>query len=143
MRGATTLTHAPGTLTLLLLRGGELASFDATDDRAQDADRTILLLARNKTPATPIAVIGMACRLPGGIESPDQLSEALLETSWEAMEHAGLTPQTVADSLTGVFVGLTHCDYQLVTADSQAMEGPYGYAGHAPTTKGDLRFSVS
>jgi polyketide synthase 5 len=66
-----------------------------------------------------------------------------LETSREAMEHAGLTPKTVADSLTGVFVGLTHCDYQLVTADSQAMEGPYGYAGHAPTTEGDLRFSVS
>jgi Beta-ketoacyl synthase, N-terminal domain len=107
MRGATTLTHAPGTLTLLLLRGGELASFDATDDRAQDADRTILLLARNKTPATPIAVIGMACRLPGGIESPDQLSEALLETSWEAMEHAGLTPKTVADSQTGLLVGAT------------------------------------
>ncbi|MCV7196595.1 sulfolipid-1 biosynthesis phthioceranic/hydroxyphthioceranic acid synthase [Mycobacterium angelicum] len=27
---------------------------------------------------TPIAVIGMGCRLPGGIESPDQLWEALL-----------------------------------------------------------------
>jgi acyl transferase domain-containing protein len=120
-----------------------LASFDANDDRAQDADRTILLLAMNKIPATPIAVIAMACRLPGGIESPDQLSEALLKTSWEAMEHAGLAPQTVADPLTGVFVGLIHCDYQLVAADSQAMEGPYGYAGHAPTTKGDLRFSVS
>ena len=41
-----------------------MASFDAHDDRAQDADRTILLLGANKTPATPIAVIGMACRFP-------------------------------------------------------------------------------
>jgi polyketide synthase 5 len=149
-----------------------LASFGADDERAHDPDLAHSLLAMNKTPATPIAIIGMACRLPGGIESPDQLWEALLhgddlvtevppdrwdadeyydpepgvpgrsvsrwgafcddaggfdseffginereataidpqhrlllETSWEAMEHAGLTPKTVADSLTGVFVG--------------------------------------
>ena len=46
---------------------------------------------------TPVAVIGMACRLPGGIESPDQLWEALLRGDdlvteipadrWDAEEH--------------------------------------------------------
>jgi polyketide synthase 5 len=148
--------------------------------------------------AMPVAVIGMACRLPGGIDSPEQLWEALLrgddlvteippdrwnaddyydpepgtqgrsvsrwgaflddvagfdheffginereataldpqhrlllETSWEAMEHAGFTPAAVADSLTGVFVGLTHYDYQLLAAESQTMEGPYGFQGNS------------
>ncbi|WP_425518517.1 sulfolipid-1 biosynthesis phthioceranic/hydroxyphthioceranic acid synthase [Mycobacterium spongiae] len=150
----------------------------------------------DKTRATPVAVIGMACRLPGGIDSPDLLWEALLrgddlvtevpldrwdvdeyydpepgvpgrshckwgafldnvadfdpeffgipeaeataidpqhrmllETSWEAMEHAGLTPEKMADSLTGVFTGLLHTDYELVQADTQALEGPYGNTG--------------
>lgn len=149
-----------------------------------------------ETPVTPVAVIGMACRLPGGIDSPEQLWEALargedfitkipldrwdaeeyydpepgvpgrsvskwgaflddvagfdadffgisereataidpqhrllLETAWEAVEHAGLDPASIAGSLTGVFVGLTHGDYQLVAADARSLEGPYGFTG--------------
>lgn len=145
----------------------------------------------------PVAVIGMACRLPGGIDSPELLWEALLrgedlvtdvprdrwdadeyyhpepgvpgrtaskwgaflddvagfdaeffgideqaataldpqhrlllETSWEAVEHAGLTPASLTESPTGVFVGLSHFDYQLVNADSDAMAGPYGFEGN-------------
>jgi polyketide synthase 5 len=152
--------------------------------------------SNGQRPTTPIAVIGMSCRLPGGIESPDQLWDALLrgddlvkevpadrwdmdqyydpepgvpgrsiskwaaflddptgfdadffgigdrealasdpqhrvllETSWEAMEHAGLTPEQIAGTLTGVFVGLTHSDYSYLAADAAALEGPYGFSG--------------
>ncbi|OKH76707.1 polyketide synthase [Mycobacterium sp. ST-F2] len=149
------------------------------------------------SPTTPVAIIGMACRLPGGISSPEELWEALLrgddlvtnvpldrwdaeeyydpepgvpgrsvskwgafiddvagfdadffnisdreataidpqhrlilETSWEAVEHAGIDPATLAGSLTGVFVGMTHGDYQLLAADAHAIEGPYGFTGN-------------
>lgn len=146
--------------------------------------------------ATPVAVIGMACRLPGGIDSPQGLWQALLrgddfvgeipddrwdadlfydpepgvpgrsvtrwgaflddvggfdcdffgmtereaiavdpqhrlllETSWDAVEHAGLAPASLAQTQTGVFVGLTHGDYELLSADCGAVEGPYGFTG--------------
>ncbi|BBZ26251.1 mycolipanoate synthase [Mycolicibacterium madagascariense] len=146
--------------------------------------------------ATPVAVIGMACRLPGGIDSPRLLWEALLrgddlvgeipadrwdadayydpepgvpgrsitrwgaflddvggfdcdffgmtereatavdpqhrlllETSWDAFEHAGLDPSSLAKTQTGVFIGLTHGDYELLSADIGAAEGPYGFSG--------------
>ncbi|KDF01167.1 polyketide synthase [Mycolicibacterium aromaticivorans JS19b1 = JCM 16368] len=174
-----------------------MVSFGAIDDRAGCSDPADPPAAMNRTWPTPIAVIGMACRLPGGIESPEQLWDALLrgddlvtevprdrwdndeyydpesgvpgrtaskwgaflddvagfdskffgitddeaaaidpqhrlllETAWEATEHAGLPPEGLKNSLTGVFTGLTHADYQTVSADSDAMEGPYGFSGN-------------
>ena len=172
-------------------------SFGAIDDRASRSGSANPSPTAYIKETSPVAVIGMACRLPGGIDSPEQLWEALLrgddmvtevpsgrwdadeyydpepgvpnrsaskwgaflddvagfdseffginereaialdpqhrlllETSWEAMEHAGLTPEAMTDSLTGVFMGLTHFDYQLVNADSDAMTGPYGFTGN-------------
>ena len=145
---------------------------------------------------TPIAIIGMGCRLPGGIDSPDAFWQALLrgddlvteipadrwdvedhydpergvpgrsvsrwggfvddiggfdasffgfgdreataidpqhrlllETSWEAIEHAGIVPPSLAGSRTGVFVGLCHHDYTVVTSDAGALDDPYGFTG--------------
>ena len=149
------------------------------------------------TTGCPVAVIGMGCRLPGGIDSPAGLWDALmngvnavttvpldrwdaeeyfdpepgvpgrsvskwgaflddiagfdaeffgisereataidpqhrllLETAWEAVEHAGIDPAAIATSLTGVFMGMTHADYQLLAADANAIEGPYGFTGN-------------
>ena len=129
----------------------------------------------------PLAIVGMACRFPGGADDPDAfwtllangvdaISEVpecrwnaarfhhanpaapgrmvtrwggfvdnvdmfdasffgispreascldpqhrwLLETGWEALEDAGLPPETLAGSRTGVFVGISHSDYPLL-----------------------------
>ena len=146
---------------------------------------------------TPIAVVGMACRLPGDIDSPDKLWEALLrgadlvteiprdrwdvdelydpesgvsgrsvskwgaflddvtgfdpdffgindreatamdpqhrvllETAWEAVEHAGRTPSSMAGTSTGVFVGMSHDDYAMVTSDAGAFDQAYAFTGN-------------
>ncbi|WP_370629586.1 sulfolipid-1 biosynthesis phthioceranic/hydroxyphthioceranic acid synthase [Mycolicibacterium sp. BK634] len=174
-----------------------MVSFGAIGDRPSGSSTPISPAAMSSKSTIPVAVIGMACRLPGGIESPEQLWEALrngadlvtevprdrwdndeyydpepgvpgrtsskwgaflddvagfdseffginereaaaidpqhrllLETAWEAMEHAGLAPEALKDSLTGVFTGLSHSDYQSVSAESEAMEGPYGFSGN-------------
>jgi acyl transferase domain-containing protein/acyl carrier protein len=147
-----------------------------------------------ETPVTPIAIIGMGCRLPGGIDSPEAFWQALLrgddlvteipaerwdveehydpergvpgrsvsrwggfiddaggfdasffgfgereataidpqhrlllETSWEAIEHAGIAPSSLTGSRTGVFVGMCQQDYTLITGDAGALDDAYGY----------------
>lgn len=173
-----------------------MVSYGAIDDgapaTAADSSPTM-----STTAVTPVAIIGMACRLPGGIDSPELLWEALLrgddlvtevppdrwdvdehydpepgvpgrsvskwgaflddvagfdadffgiseaeataidpqhrlllETSWEAVEHAGIHPAKLAGSRTGVYVALGHNDYQLLAADAHALEGPYGFLGN-------------
>ena len=145
---------------------------------------------------TPVAVIGMACRLPGGIDSPERLWQSvlegkdlvteipadrwdadehydaergvpgrsvsrwgaflddvggfdaaffgigereatsidpqhrlLLETAWEAVEHAGVAPTSLAGSSTGVFMGLSHDDYTVLTRDAGALDQAYSFTG--------------
>ncbi|ULE34537.1 type I polyketide synthase [Mycobacterium sp. IDR2000157661] len=47
----------------------------------------------------------------------DPQHRLLLETAWRAVEHAGIAPTTLADSDTGVFVGLATHDYLGMLSD--------------------------
>ncbi|WP_425580099.1 type I polyketide synthase, partial [Streptomyces iranensis] len=59
--------------------------------------------------------------------SMDPQHRLLLETSWEALERAGIDPVSAKGSQTGVFAGVTYQDYGGVLAGSQ--ESVEGYIG--------------
>ncbi|WP_128382584.1 type I polyketide synthase, partial [Streptomyces cavernae] len=135
----------------------------------------------------PVVIVGMACRLPGGVEQPDDLwrlltehrdaiapvpadrgwthdgtpfdgkggfltgagsfdaaffgvspreamsmdpqQRVLLESSWEALERAGMDPTSLRGSRTGVFVGGSVQEYATLLANSEESGSGYGLTG--------------
>ena len=58
---------------------------------------------------------GISAREAEGMDPQQRL---LLEVAWEALEHAGIPPSSLAASASGVFVGVTSSDYGLLQACS-------------------------
>ncbi|MCC7368641.1 MAG: SDR family NAD(P)-dependent oxidoreductase [Chloroflexi bacterium] len=57
----------------------------------------------------------------------DPQQRLLLEVTWEALEHAGLAPDRLSGSKTGVFFGLTGVDYARLYHQSHGHEGLNAY----------------
>ena len=61
---------------------------------------------------------------PREADSMDPQQRLVLETSWRALEDAGIAPADLVGSATGVFVGLSNVDYlRLVYAERDAIDG--------------------
>jgi phthiocerol/phenolphthiocerol synthesis type-I polyketide synthase B len=165
-------------------------------------DLTARLAVAEKGDSEPIAVVGLGCRLPGGVGDPDGYWQLLqegrsgivrvpgerwdadeffsadnsvpgtictreggfitswrpdefdaeffgispreaaamdpqqrliLEVAWEALEHAGIPPETLRGTQTGIYVGMTTNDYSLLFAGKLSREeiDPYIPFGNA------------
>ncbi len=61
----------------------------------------------------------------------DPQQRLLLELTWEALESAGIVPETIAGSQSGVFVGISLSDYAAMQRDEPNQVDPYVMSGSA------------
>jgi acyl transferase domain-containing protein/acyl carrier protein len=61
----------------------------------------------------------------------DPQQRILLEVAWEALEHAGIAPDALRGSATGVFVGISTSDYSLLQLASPGHVDAYTGTGNA------------
>ncbi|MEU7043560.1 beta-ketoacyl synthase N-terminal-like domain-containing protein [Streptomyces varsoviensis] len=71
----------------------------------------------------------------------DPQQRLFLEVAWEALEHAGQTPERLADTRTGVFVGMNSHDYaELIANAPRNVDAFFGTGNSFCSTAGRLSF---
>ena len=70
---------------------------------------------------------------PREAPSVDPQERLLLETTWEALEHVGLTLEQLMDSRTGVYMGLSGTEYQTRAMGNVRALDRYSLLGTAPS----------
>ncbi|QHG16476.1 type I polyketide synthase [Nostoc sp. ATCC 53789] len=71
---------------------------------------------------------------PGEAASTDPQQRLLLEVAWETLENAGLNPQQVSGSQTGVYIGIGSNDYANVCFEDLTQLNAYFVTGNALCT---------
>ncbi len=61
----------------------------------------------------------------------DPQQRLLMETSWHALEHAGIAPADLTGSSTGVFIGISNVDYDRIRARVRSPNQTYAGTGNA------------
>ncbi|MGD1896240.1 MAG: type I polyketide synthase [Phormidesmis sp.] len=69
---------------------------------------------------------------PEEMENVDPQQRVMLEVAWEAVEHAGISPDSLSGSKTGVYVGMSTIDYHRYLYRHATALNPYSGIGTSP-----------
>ena len=79
---------------------------------------------------------------PREAHSIDPQHRLLLEVGWEALEHAGIAPQTLENSDSGVFIGITANEYASLVRQSPELLGHVVSGSPLNVAAGRLSFTL-